>query len=525
MDAIMPHGHPLRQSSRRWLLVIAFALGLSSLPLFAEFTMSDPVPYLENLPASNPYRAPLLRFATLPPTDRSALRAWIEADPAAPADPLAPRSSLSDSQRELATSLTSELVALASSPALTAAHWPLLPAPNDPENPAAIELPSVGLARELTRIVIKNADALPPSQAIDAYAAAAQLGRQQRGGATLIEELTGVAIENIAFTAAGRRLNDCSPADLKHLSEAWSKLGPLPSLTEALNGERDLFFRPMVERIIRPGLHALLAEGGDSTDPGSADVGFTRDLRLSALVDLGGGERQISLENTATKTTFTLRENATVEGILLVRLDFENRRAVIRRGTQEAEINLESKEIVERRHSSVQLREMLNGRDWLNGEGSGKKALDATLARARAHPGGVDAYCDELYIAAQQGIAAHANAAASARFQEDAVPPSDDPILALSLPMIGRLARSLNNSATSPIMLQAAIHYRLGALGVASDSPPPSDPWAEGEGAPFAREATPDGGFVLRSRYETGPDAPLSYKFAAPDADFVRAQK
>jgi hypothetical protein len=60
------------------------------------------------------------------------------------------------------------------------------------------------------------------------------------------------------------------------------------------------------------------------------------------------------------------------------------------------------------------------------------------------------------------------------------------------------------------------VQLRLRALGQ-SDATPPADPWAE-DGSGFAVEPTKDGGFLLRSRYETRPDKPLTLKFAAPDA-------
>lgn len=152
----------LRPILRRTLR-LGFSLGLSAAPLCAASPTDDPVPYLENLPDSNPYRAPFLLLASLPPAERTALRTWLDGDPHAPYDQIAADSPLSDAQRELATSLTADLVALASSPALSAADWPLLPNPNDPNNPSAIELPGVGLARDLTRLVIKTADAHPPA--------------------------------------------------------------------------------------------------------------------------------------------------------------------------------------------------------------------------------------------------------------------------------------------------------------------------------------------------------------------------
>lgn len=42
------------------------------------------------------------------------------------------------------------------------------------------------------------------------------------------------------------------------------------------------------------------------------------------------------------------------------------------------------------------------------------------------------------------------------------------------------------------------------------------------EGRPFRTERLPDGGLILRSDFETSPGVPYTYKFAAPDAGFLR---
>ena len=485
--------------------------------------------YLEGLPETNPYRAVLLRLHTLPATDRDALKAWSNGNQGKNE----PAPSLTTEQQALAREFAADLVSLSARPPTHAEDWPVLRDPADPDNPISMLVPGIGLARDLARIAVKTGDTLPPEEAVAIYAATAQQGRQQRGGASLIEQLVGVAIENTAFAAAGRRLSEYSAADLQKLSAAWSALQPQPDNARAFAGERELFFTPIVNNIIRPGLAAILAEDaktGESpaTEDEDPDAGFTRHLRLSGLADLGNGERRISLENTATGLTFTIAEGKSTEGIELVSLDFKTHEAVIRRGSCEAVIHLESKRIVERepgreRAAAVaRLRKMFTASAGMP-DAEGEKLLNTTVERARRHPGGADGYADELLDTYQRFFDAQLAAADSPEVPANppAPPESDDPLIKLMVPSLGRVGRTFNGSATSPTVLQAAIHHRLTELGAASPGAAPADPW-NADGSPFGYEATPDGGFLLRSCYELDSGKPLTYKFAAPDAGLVR---
>ncbi len=486
--------------------------------------------YLEGLPETNPYRAVLLRLHTLPAADRDALKAWSNGNQGKNE----PAPSLTTEQQALAREFAADLVSLSAHPPTHAEDWPVLRDPADPDNPVSMLIPGVGLARDLARIAVKTGDTLPPEEAIAIYAATAQQGRQQRGGASLIEQVVGVAIENIAFAAAGRRLSEYSAADLQTLSAAWSALQPQPDNARAFAGERELFFVPIVNDFLRPGLAAILAEdtetganpAAQNEDP---DAGFTRHLRLSGLADLGDGERRISLENTATGTTFTIAEGKSTDGIELASLDFEKHEAVIRRGSCEAVIHLESKRIVERDRghghaaAAARLRRMFNASTGMTDTEEGQKLLNTIVESARRHPGGADGYADELLDTYQRLFDAQLAAADSPMVPANppARPGSDDPLIKLILPSLDRVGRTFNGSATSPTMLQAAIHHRLAELGAASPDAGPVDPW-NADGSPFSYEATPGGGFLLRSRYEMDSGKPLTYKFAAPDAGFVR---
>ncbi len=274
-----------------------------------------------------------------------------------------------------------------------------------------------------------------------------------------------------------------------------------------------------------PGLRELLATNatGDEPDSISPEADFTRHLRLSGLANLGEGELRISLENTRNGESFTLRLGSTVEGVELVSLDFEKRLAVIRQDAREAVIHLESKRIVPQKSAALRLREFFAVFDSMGGKDADLAPLRQTLAAARAHPEGVDGYARDLLARYQSGIDQQLAVANSPGYPADlsaSAAPGVDPILALAMPAIGKVARYLHNSATQSTMLQAAVQLRLRALGQ-SDATPPADPWP-GDGSAFAVEKSPDGGFLLRSRYETRTGKPLTYKFAAPDAGFVR---
>lgn len=474
-----------------------------------------------SLPASNPYREAFLRLESLPREDRRLLGEWLSPPPASPAPELpAPL-------RALAAELAASVRAAASHPLTTAADWPFTPNPAAPDNPAeALTFLRLGAARELARIATRHADELPASESIDYYAAAAQLARQQRAAGTLIEQISGVAAEGIAHTAVSRRLGEFSPDELRRLSVAWESLHPRPSNAEAVAGERELYLLPLAQNVLLPGLRELLADpaAGLRSDSASPDSGFTRELRLSGLMDLGGGEHRILLENTRSGEHLSLRPGRSTEGIELVSLDFERRLAIIRRGTQEAEIHLQSKRIVERQSPAATLREQLAGLAVISGDGTRDDLLHQMIERARRHPEGPEGYVRDYLAAYDEGVARQLALADQAQAPEPDEPPHEDPLLARTLPTIGKVARTLNNSATASTMLQAAIQHRLGHFNQAVDPFAHPDPWASASTRSFTVEPGSDGGFLLRSVYEIAPGVPLTYKFAAPDSGFLRVQ-
>ncbi|MEY4489803.1 MAG: hypothetical protein RIQ79_2311 [Verrucomicrobiota bacterium] len=537
------------------LLVLASLLALTPDLRPASVSSADEAAaYLNVVPATNPYRDVLLRLNALSPEDRDLVKNWAKQSAASStatastAAQSAPQ--LSAAQLTLVRELAAATVAAASKPALSAADWPLIPNPAEPDNPAAIALPAVGLSRELALLTVKAAESLPPGEAVAAYAAAAQLGRQQRAGVTLVEQLTGTVIEAAAITAASKRLGEFSPEDLRQLSSAWSALRPIPSNQDTFNGEREVFFKSILETNIRPGLHAMLAEAlareskesravsGEKSAPTTTstattneaetspdpDTGFTRHLRLSGLIDYGDGERRVCLEDHSKGTTLAIREGGTTEGIALVRIDFARRQALVRRGTREAIIDLESKRITELPPAIDRLRRLFASYEaaFTTQDKIEPDTLEKFFARARRHPGGIDGYLDELIATYDRTLNKHlADADLAHPSPPDPSAAPLDPFLAVSLSSFGPMARRVNAAATQPVILQAAIQHRLTQLDPSSSATPPADPWAK-DGSSFAIEKTPDGGFLLRSRYEVRADKPLTYKFAAPDAGFVR---
>ncbi len=515
----------MRRLLRSLPALLALLIAAPASPAKAE--PAPPLPTaldaIASLPATNPYREALLRLNALPEADRKLLGEWAAPLPDTPAPALpAP---LRAHVAELAASVRDA----AAHPPTAAADWPLLPNPAEPDNPAAsLTFFRYGATRELARLAVRHADDLPASEAIDYYAATAQLARQQRAAPTLIEQLVGAAVEGIAHAAASRRLDEFSAADLQRLSAAWASLLPRPTNAEAVAGEREVFFLPFVEKVLLPGLHELLANpaAGRGGDDASLDTGFTRDLRLSGLLDLGDGDQRILLENTRSGEHLTLRPGRATEGIELVSLDFERRLALIRRGTQAAEIHLQSKRIIERESPAALLRKQLGSLDVFAGNGTADHSLALLLARVRRHPDGPEGYVRDHIAAYDEGVARQLARAGNPKAPtEDETPTIDDPLLGLTLPSVGKVARTLNSSATTATALQAAIHHRLVQLGAAPDAHGPTDPWSPDQAAPFAFEPAPGGGFLLRSVYELSPEIPLTYKFAAPDAGFLRRHR
>jgi hypothetical protein len=496
----------------RRLLSLLVLSALSFAPLLRCGVAETALDEIRRLPESNPYRAVLERYASLPEDVRTRLSDWNSAD-----EDAAPKV-LDQADQALVDELSSALVAATKEPPAPN-EWKLAPSPETKDDFFSGHIPAVAPLRNLGRLAVKAAQDLPPGESLEVCAAVARFARSQRGRDTIIHQLTGVALENIAMAAATRRLNEYSPEDLRRLGDVWRALPPPPSLEAALNVERDGMFRPMLDKFLRPALLALLALQDATESPT-----FTRDLRLAGLVDLGGGERRISLENIANQTHFFLKEGQVIEGIELLSLDFEKRQAVIRRGHREAVINLESKEIVERRPDPEKLRQRLGGLGMFLDGGDDTSAQARWLERIRSHPRGIDGCIEDLVAEYDRKLAqqiAHASRPVEPGDSDDT---PEYPFRDMTI-TLGKIARTFQSAHTQAVMLDAAIHHRLVQLGATDPTSAPVDPWsAEGKG--FDVQPATDGpGFVLTSRYEVRPGQPVTFKFAAPDAGFVRVAK
>ena len=505
---------------RARLLALLLFLGVAPLLSFA----GDPAPpvipppeyFFRHLPETNPYRSILEHYHRAPAEDRKALRELIDARPGG-----TPATPLTESQQKLARELTEALTRAASAPPTTSADWPMQPSEEEPDNLIASVLPEISSVTLLAKIATRTADALPASQAIETYAAVGQLARQQRNGLLVIQQFGGIRSENEAMAAASRRLGELDAAGLRALADSWQRLAPLTDPRRSLENERDRWLPFLLEAIVRPALLQWL--GDDNSGPDSpATISFTRNLRLSGLIDLGGGEQLIGLENTATGEHFTLSAKRPAHDISLLRIDFDRREAIIRRGRREAVIHLESKKITERAFAPVKdpAREV---DAWF--AQNKKFQRDAWLKKVAAHPGGIDGYLDDLIAENERRFQAGFAAAGTPAATPSAPEPDDDPILEFARFPVETTLRRFNGSITQADMFQAAIQQRLAQLGETS-AKPVTDPWSVGPSSdkqqPFLREPTPDGGFILRSRYEIVPGQPVAYKFGAPDSGVLR---
>ena len=466
--------------------------------------------YLSHIPETNPYLPVLRSLLSASPETQAALDAYFPV-----AKDSVSSGALTTDQQAHVRELTAALVRAASAPAVGSADWPLQPDPKAPESLFSGILPEIGSLKRLSAIALKSADALPAKEAIPIYAAVAQMSRQQRQGLYLVQQLTGSQMEHQAIGAVSRRLGELDPDALRALSLAWGSLMPIPDPRRALENERDVSLPYIVESMLRPALQELLGE----TPEQHADTttSFTRDLRLSGLVDHGDGEVAVCLENIATKETFSVSSRHPAHDIRLERIDFQRREAIIRRGRRQAIIHLEAKTITEIGFAPApDAAKSLGGFLGLfRGKPDAEKLRAEWLAKVRAHPAGIEGYLSDLFAANEAYYERAFATALSADASASPPPPlPDDPVLNAITPTVGRFLRGQEGAHLRVAMLQAAIQHYLNENGAAS-APLPSDPWAENK-EPFALDPLPGGAFRLRSRYELRNGQPAAFEFGTP---------
>ncbi len=231
---------------------------------------------------------------------------------------------------------------------------------------------------------------------------------------------------------------------------------------------------------------------------------------------MGGGESWVSLENELTGQYLRLRRGETAEGFTLVSVDFENNHARLRHSDGgEAILDLRAKSITEI-HPLARLKETYAA---VLGDDEATAYLDKLVHDLRAHPDGAEGYLRDILETNARAIAhtlAEARKAKSADIQPWPDLEQSNLLVKMAYAAYPKIVRQSLEKSTSEQMFFSALHLRRADLD-GSPAQPATDPFAE-SAARFAHESTEDGGFILRSEFETRPDTPLRYKFGTTDA-------
>jgi hypothetical protein len=499
------------------LFIISLTSLLGALTNGSQVTALPTAYHYAHLPEANPYRVVLERWESLPTETVSQILAWVNAEPAA-SRPTPP----AELEVEI-VAIAQGLQSAAQTGAARADLWPVKYDEAQPDNPLAVTIPEVGSLRNLAQVAVKYADSLPPNEAIPLYAAAQQAGQDVTHGPTFIRGLTGIAMQGLASAGPMRRLAEFRPAELDQLETAFSQLRSANSPLESCQGERDLFFVPILERILLPGLIAAQAmhDAPANTEAisGKALDARLSEYRLSGLID--DGEQRVVIEKQNTGQSFSITPGQVVEGLELVSIDFAARRAWLRLDGEPVMLDLESKRLSSARQSYARLKELFTSLSLYDRDNS---IGDEILKLARQHPDGPEGYVIDLLAQYDERMAAQLASVNQASMPNNPSLPIDtDPLIELLMPTFTVVLRIHQQSELTTPMLLAAIRHRQGRAAEA-----PADPWGGQTNdttapPPFTYETTPDGGFILRSAYERSPGAPVAYKFAAPDAGIVRA--
>jgi hypothetical protein len=273
-----------------------------------------------------------------------------------------------------------------------------------------------------------------------------------------------------------------------------------------------VFMESGARRDLLPSLKALEAE----LKSDGAPVAFTQGFRLSGMADLGRGESWISLENELTGQYLRLREGETVEGFTLVFADFKKRRARLRHADGgEAILDLRSKRITE----IAPLARLKETYAAVLGDAEATAFLDKLVRELSAHPEGAEGYLRDIMNTTEHAIAHTVAQARKPKFADIQPWPEleqSNPFTNMAYGAFDKVTRNAVEKSTAEQMFLSALQLRRAALGGPPAQPAP-DPFSS-SGTPFAYEATEDGGFILRSEFETRADTPLRYKFGAADA-------
>jgi hypothetical protein len=489
------------------------ALWLTPLSSLATAPDADLPPAIAFLPDANPYRPLLAQLHRLPPDQTEALNTWLRA---AERDPtLVP-------DQPTATLLREVTLTIATTPpsAPDVELWPTYAPPSSAHTPDTLLTPPFKNLRQISQLARLGARQLSPAESTSAYLGLARLGRSLRTDeGTIIHHMIGLVLEDQSRRAAATRLNDFSADSLGQLLDLWNTLPPAREGLAMFDGEL-VFMESNLRRDLLPGLKALEAElKSPASSPGDSEESpatFTRGLRLSGMADLGRGESWISLENEITGQYLRFREGETVEGFTLVSADFAQRRARLRHADGgEAILDLSAKRVTE----IAPLARLKETYALVLGEAEATAFLDKLIRELRAHPDGAEGYLRDIMRNTERAIAHTVAEARKAKFADIQPWPDleqSDPLTKMAYGAYPKLVRQAVEKATAEQMFLSALQLRRASLG-GPPAQPAADPFAE-SAAPFAYEATEDGGFVLRSAFETRADTPLRYKFGSADS-------
>ena len=456
----------------------------------------------------NPYQTVVTQWLALPSEQRNAISEWSE--PVGAKDGAG--ATLSAEQEQIVAHLATAVQRAAQDP--REAKWLMTLNPNDPDNPAAMTLPYLSPLMALGKITIKTAATESPSEAINRYLAVTQMGRTLRQNCPLIDQLTGINLERQSNRGMADRLGEFSAADLDRLARVRAGLKPVLSFETALReGERNQFFYPMLDRLLGPGLAALLEENArleKGAAPALEDEVVTS-LRLSGIIT--GGDNMIGLERTQDGSSFWVREGQTVQGVKLQSIDRSRKLAYILIGKQNAVVQLASKQVLICRPGgdAKRLREML---DLFDKSGPSQDEWISQIMRSvGTYPNGLKGYLDHLRLEYDQRLMQAVQYADQVKVPTASanVASLDDPLLNQMTPAFSKVGRTMNSANLEAFMMDAALQLRRQELaGLPLE--PPMDPWAS-EGTRLKLDRTADGRFTLGSVYEKKAGEPLEVSF------------
>ncbi len=461
---------------------------------------------------ANPYQEVVTQWLALPSAQRDAISDWSQ--PASGAKDKA-GATLSAEQQQIVANLATAVRRAAQDP--REAKWLATVDPNDPDDPAAIINPYISPLMALGKITIKTAATESPSEAINSYLAVTQMGRPLQQNFPLIYQLTGINLERQSNRAMADRLGEFSAADLDRLARVRAGLKPVPSLETALReGERNQFFYPMLDRLLGPGLAALLEEKArleKGAAPALEDEVVTS-LRLSGIIT--GGDNMIGLERTQDGSSFWVREGQTVQGVKLQSIDRSLKLAYILIGKQNAVVQLASKQVLISRPGgdAKRLRALL---DMLDKSGPSQDEWISQIMRSvSTYPNGLKGYLDHLRLEYDKRLMQAVQDADQVKVPTASanLGSLDDPLLNQMTPAFSMVGRTMNSANLEACMLDAALLIRRQELA-GLPLVPPQDPWAN-EGTRLKLERTAEGRFTLGSVYEKKAGEPQTLSFGTP---------